>query len=186
MATVNAGDGGWLLIDADRRVVAASTEAPALPIVDGVGLAAVGEELAPDAQAAIDVAAALTPALRTRVAVVNGADPRAIELTLQPSGRVEFGPATAIDERIRSLQTVFATVDLVCLDTIDLAAGQRRVEKGSGVRLGFRAFLEGPLNSLPLVEGEAPARVRRDQERADLVRGSDLLAAPAAEGPHHA
>lgn len=132
VATVNAGDGGWLLIDADRRVVATSTEAPALPIVDGVGLAAVGEELGPDAQAAIDVAAALTPALRTRVAVVNGADPRAIELTLQPSGRVEFGPATAIDERIRSLQTVFATVDLVCLDTIDLAAGRAVLKRVPG------------------------------------------------------
>ena len=132
VATVNAGDGGWLLVDGGRRVVATSAEAPALPIIDGVGLAAVGEELAPEAQGAIDVAAALTPALRTRVAVVNGADPRAIELTLQPSGRVEFGPATAIDERMRSLQTVFATVDLVCLDTIDLAAGRAVLKRVPG------------------------------------------------------
>lgn len=120
VATVNAGAGGWLLIDGERRVVASSAEPPDLPIVDGVGVAAVGEELGADAQAALDVARALTPALRTRVTVVDGTDPRSIELTLQPSGTVRFGPATSIDERIRALQTVFATVDLVCLETVDL------------------------------------------------------------------
>ena len=120
VATINAGAGGWLQVDAERRVVAATPDPPALPIIDGVGVASVGGELAPDAQAAIDVARALTPGLRTRVAVVDGSDPRAIELTLQPTGTVHFGPATALDERIRSLQTVFAQVDLLCLDTIDL------------------------------------------------------------------
>lgn len=120
VATINAGEGGWLLVDGERRIVAASTDAPALPIVDGVGVAAVGDVLAPEAQAALDVAGALTPSLRTRVAVVNGADPDEVQLTLQPSGTVRFGPATRIDERIRSLQTVFAEVDLVCLQTIDL------------------------------------------------------------------
>jgi cell division protein FtsQ len=127
VATVNAGDGGWLLVDGGRRVVASSIEPPPLPIVDGVGVASVGDELAPEAQAALDVARALTPALRTRVLVVNGADPDAVELTLQPSGTVRFGPATDLEARVRTLQATFAEVDLICLDTISLPVPDRAV-----------------------------------------------------------
>jgi cell division protein FtsQ len=120
VATINAGAGGWLLVDRDRRVVADSPQPPPLPIIDGVGVASVGDQLAPEAQAAIDVAAALTPGVRTRVAVVDGSDPGAVELTLTPSGTVRFGPATQLDERVRSLQAMFSQVDLLCLATIDL------------------------------------------------------------------
>lgn len=120
VATVNAGAGGWLLVDAERRVVAASPTPPDLPLVDGVGAAEVGDDLDPAAQGAIDVAAALTPGVRSRVAVVRSAGPDDIELVLQPTGTVRFGPATELDERLRTLQTVFARVDLVCVDTIDL------------------------------------------------------------------
>lgn len=121
VATVNAGAGGWLLVDAQRRVLAASPTPPDLPLVDGVGSAEVGAELDPAAQGAIDVAGALTPGVRSRVAVVRVAGPDDIDLDLQPTGTVRFGPATDLDERLRTLQTVFARVDLVCVDTIDLA-----------------------------------------------------------------
>ena len=120
VATVNAGAGGWLLVDGDRRIVATSAAPPDLPLVDGVGSGAVGDELDPSAQGAIDVARALTPGVRSRVAVVRVAGPDAIELALQPTGSVRFGPATELDTRMRTLQTVFARVDLVCLETIDL------------------------------------------------------------------
>jgi cell division protein FtsQ len=120
VATINAGAGGWLLVDGQRRVLASSPTPPDLPIVEGIGGGAVGANLDPSAQGALDVARALTPTLRSRVAVIDGADPAAIALVLQPTGRVELGPATELDERMRSLQTVFAQVDLVCLATIDL------------------------------------------------------------------
>lgn len=120
VATINAGDGGWLLVDRERRIVANQVEPPPLPIVDGVGSGAVGDDLDVGAQAALEVAAALTPGLRTRVAVVHGGDPGQVTLTLTPTGTVQFGPPTEIDERMRSLQTIFARVDLRCLATVDL------------------------------------------------------------------
>ena len=61
VATIDAGAGGWLLVDGDRRIVATSTAPPDLPVLTGVGPGAVGAELAPEAQGAIDVAGALTP-----------------------------------------------------------------------------------------------------------------------------
>jgi hypothetical protein len=55
---------------------------------------------------------------------VNGADPHSVELALVPAGTVVLGPATELDDKILSLQTMFARVDLVCLESIDLSAGR--------------------------------------------------------------
>ncbi len=119
-AILDAGAAGWLVVGEDRRVLAVTTAPPDLPVIEGVAPVAVGDQLDPATQGVIDVVRVLTPALRTRVVVVRSAGPDDIELVLQPTGTVHFGPATDLDERIRSLEAVFAQVDLACVDRIDL------------------------------------------------------------------
>lgn len=120
-AAAIASDGGWLLVDTDRHVLAVTPTAPAdLVVVEGVAPAGVAGVLDPSAAGALQVAAALTPGLRSRVGAVRlGAD-GAVELALRPSGSVRFGPATDVGEKVRSLQTVFGQVDLRCLTIVDV------------------------------------------------------------------
>jgi cell division protein FtsQ len=121
VAAVHPSDAAWLLVDADRRVVAVSDAAPAdLPVIEGVGGAVLGQTLDPAAQAAIDVAAALSPGLRTRVITVQGAHPDAIELRIRPAAVIRFGRAEQIDQKIRSLQALFAQADLQNLCAVDI------------------------------------------------------------------
>lgn len=120
IAAVDTGD-GWVLVDRQRRVLERVPAQPAeLETLEGVGVAEEGATLAPDAQAALDVAAALTPGLRSRVAAVRGGDPNALELALRPAGVVHLGRAEQLAEKVRSLQTVFGQVDLKCLVAVDI------------------------------------------------------------------
>lgn len=120
VVTVRADD-GWLLVDEDRHVLGVSPVQPSeLPVVDGVDPAAVGAALDPTADGPIAVARALTPALRTRVTAVQVGAGGEIVLPLRPAGNVRFGQAVDVDQKVRSLQTVFAQVDLTCLATVDV------------------------------------------------------------------
>lgn len=43
-----------------------------------------------------------------------------LHLELTGGGRVEFGDATALDDKVEAFRTTFARVDLTCLDTLDV------------------------------------------------------------------
>jgi cell division protein FtsQ len=119
-AAVHAGD-GWLVVDSDRRVLFSSATAPAdLPVIEGVPGVAVGQSLDASAQPAITVARALSPGLRTRVVAVHGDDPDALTMDIRPAGRIRFGSATDVQQKITSLQAVFAQADLAGLCVVDV------------------------------------------------------------------
>jgi cell division protein FtsQ len=120
-AAVHAGGDGWLVVDSDRRVLFSSATAPPdLPIIEGVGGVPVGQSLDASAQPAITVARALSPGLRTRVIAVHADDPAALVMDIRPAGKVRFGGATDVQQKITSLQAVFAQADLAGLCVVDV------------------------------------------------------------------
>jgi cell division protein FtsQ len=120
-AAVHLGADGWLVVDSDRRVLFSSATQPAdLPVIEGIASAAVGQTLDPSAQPAVTVARALSPGLRTRVIAVNGATPDALEMTIRPAGKIRFGGAQDVQQKITSLQAVFAQADLRGLCVVDV------------------------------------------------------------------
>ncbi len=121
VAAIHAPDGSWLIVDRDRRVLAQSAVAlPEVPAIEGVAVAAVGQLVDPSAQAAIDVAAALSPGLRSRVLTVQGARPDAVDLTIRPAAVIHIGRADQLEEKVRSLQALFAQADLTDLCSVDI------------------------------------------------------------------
>ncbi len=121
VAAVHAPDGSWLIVDRDRRVLAQSPVAlPEVPAIEGVPVAGVGQTVDGAAQPAIDVAAALSPGLRTRVVAVQGAHPDAIDLTIKPAAVIHWGRADQLDEKVRSLQALFAQADISNLCSVDI------------------------------------------------------------------
>ena len=120
-AAVHAGAAGWLVVDTDRRVLAVSTVAPdGLPVIEGVASVAVGQTLDPSAQDAITVARALSPGLRTRVIAVDATVPTQLLLTVRPAGVIRFGSADQVEQKIVSLQAVYAQADLTNLCAVDI------------------------------------------------------------------
>jgi cell division protein FtsQ len=120
-AAVHAGGDGWLIVDSDRRVLFTSPTAPTdLPLIEGVKSAGVGQTLDATAQPAITVARALSPGLRTRVIAVHGEDPDALVMDIRPAGRIRFGAATDVQQKITSLQAIFAQADLAGLCVVDV------------------------------------------------------------------
>ena len=67
-AAVPAADGRWLLVDRTGQAIAESPDAAGVPVLGGVAVGAPGDRLAPVDQVLVEVAAALTPGLATRVA----------------------------------------------------------------------------------------------------------------------
>jgi len=111
----------WVLVDADRRVLAPLATAPTeLPVVEGVAPVAPGQQLDPAVRDALTVAQALTPGLRSRVGAVRSVEGSSVDLTVRPAGIVHLGPVDQLPAKIQSLQTVFGQVDLHCLATVDV------------------------------------------------------------------
>lgn len=114
-----------MVVDATGRVLAVvPAAAPVGPgeglvTVDGVAPAPPGATLEPAGEGALAVATAITPALATRVervsAVADG-----VEVALRPAGRVRLGRAEDVDEKLATLTTVLAEVQLDCIATIDI------------------------------------------------------------------
>jgi len=90
-----------------------------LVVIEGLPTAPAGATLGPEAHAPLAVAAALTPGVRTRVEVVRAAGDE-VELQLRPDGRVELGTTDDLQEKVQTLQSVLAEVDLSCLAVIDV------------------------------------------------------------------
>lgn len=127
VAVLADGDGRPVLVDGDGRVLAPSAESDAgLPSVDGlvavggIVAGAAGEVLPDPAGDALEVVAALTPSLRSRIEMVTITPDRQIEFRLRPPGRVRFCEATDVEAKVRSLQTMFARVDDRNLEVLDV------------------------------------------------------------------
>lgn len=121
VATIHAGAAGWFLVDADGRALASrSTSPPDLPVVETTVTPVIGEGIVPIERDAIRVAQALTPGLRTRVSAVQIKGDDVIELALKPAGVARLGSADDLAQKVTSLQTVFAQVDLKDLCVLDL------------------------------------------------------------------
>ena len=126
VATAPTADGGRAVVDAEGRVLAVvpagtetSIEPPLLPI-EGVVAPGSGELLDPVAAGALEVATAITPGLRARVANVAVWPGGDLSLTLIPQGGVDIGPPTAISAKLASLVTVLSQVDQRGLLTVGL------------------------------------------------------------------
>lgn len=90
-----------------------------LTMLEGVAPAPPGAQIDPAAGPALEIAATLTPGLRSRIAAVV-VDGDTYGLALRPNGRVRLGRAEDLGEKLRSLQTLLANIDLAGLCTIDL------------------------------------------------------------------
>jgi cell division protein FtsQ len=97
---VASDDGAVQLIDRSGALLGPATDADAgLPEIRGVS---------PDA---LELAAQLPPGVRSRVSTVVGDDDGRLQLLLRPQGTVEFGPPTALPEKVAALVTVMGQVD---------------------------------------------------------------------------
>lgn len=116
----------WLLVDTEGRVLGPLAE-PGWLVLEGLQPAPVGEQVSGPVEPALTVARSLSPGVRSRVSAVVVAPDGAIRLRLVPSGEVAFGPATAVEEKVLALRTVFAQVDDRCLATLDVRVPDRPV-----------------------------------------------------------
>jgi len=125
VAVISAPDGQWLLVDVTGQVIGTSPNAAGVPVIGGVAAVPPGEQLGPVDQSLVGVAAALTPGLASRVAEVRPGPGGAAELRLADGGVVVLGqPGDLVGDdlgvRLRTVRTVLATVDLGCVERIDV------------------------------------------------------------------
>ncbi|HEY8525907.1 MAG TPA: FtsQ-type POTRA domain-containing protein [Acidimicrobiales bacterium] len=109
------------LVDATGRVLTDDAPADAatagLPALTGVrGPLTPGETLGRDAREALTVVAALTEALPGTVTEIS----TDLEATLATGGRVRFGTAEDLGDKIVAVETMLADVDLAGLDVLDV------------------------------------------------------------------
>lgn len=132
VAAVPAPDGRWVLVDRTGQAIAEGPDAAGVPAIGGVGLGAPGERLEPVDQVLVEVAAGLTPGLASRVAEVRPGPGGEAELRLGGGGVVVLGqPGDLAPEelvvKLRTVRTVLATVDLECVERIDVRVSDTAV-----------------------------------------------------------
>ncbi len=117
------GAEGWLLVDADGRVLdQLDAVPPDVVAVEGIRWQAspggwIGERALP----ALEVAVLLPEGLRSRVGAIHQRDGE-LQLTLTEGGRVVLGDAGELDQKFLAALTMLVRADLACLDTIDVRA----------------------------------------------------------------
>lgn len=121
------GGGAVALVDPSGMVLAPWPDTAGLPVVADVVPGRPGERLAPVDRGAVAVAAALPPGLASRVVAVRPGADGGVELELRGAGRARLGDPDDLEVKVRTLQTVLATVDLTCVATIDVASGETAV-----------------------------------------------------------
>ena len=107
VAHIVGAEGAGELLDATGAVLGPMSEQDAsLPEIRGV------------TEGSLELAALLPPGVRSRVAIVVADEEGRLQLQLRPRGIVEFGPASALAEKVASLVTVMGQVDQRDLCTI--------------------------------------------------------------------
>lgn len=132
VAVVPLADGRWVLVDRGGRAITESPDAAGVPVLGGVSVDGPGSRLAPVDQSLVEVAAALTPGLASRVAEVGSGAGGEAELRLADGGVVVLGqPGDLASEelaiKLRTVRTVLATVDLSCVARIDVRVSDTAV-----------------------------------------------------------
>ncbi len=132
VAALPAPDGRWLLLDRTGQAIAESPNAAGVPVLGGVGAVALGERLSSVDGVLVDVAAALTPGLASRVTEVRPGAGGATELELADGGVVALGQPAGLGAeelvvKLRTVRTVLATVDLNCVERIDVEVSDTAV-----------------------------------------------------------
>lgn len=122
VAVLDGGEGQWVLVDGDRRVLATTAERPPdLPVVVGIAdLPEPGRLLGPGSAPVVAIAAALPESVRARVSQVAAGPDGQVHLNLAPTGRVLLGDGSRINDKVAALATVFERVDLRGLAVLDL------------------------------------------------------------------
>lgn len=105
VGTVLDADGQPQLVDVSGTILGPSA-AEGLPRISGVS------------EGSLTLASLLPPGVRSRVETVESDDTGALRLRLRPQGTVEFGPASALVEKVAALTTVMGQVDQRDLCTI--------------------------------------------------------------------
>lgn len=129
-AAAVAIDGGWALVAVDGHVLSHQPEQPSgVLVVAGVAApGAPGTVLPPESRAAVEVAAALAPAVRDRVAVIEATPAGEVDLLLAaPKARVRLGTTDRLDAKLLAVETVLTKVSTVRLTTIDVRAPETPV-----------------------------------------------------------
>jgi cell division protein FtsQ len=121
VATVAAGQGGFVLVDRTGRVLETTpAPVPGVVVLANVPPAgAPGTALAPEANDVLTVATALLPPLIPKVAAVAAA-PDGVELQLAVGGKVRLGPATDVLAKLVAADTVLSQLDVSHLCALDV------------------------------------------------------------------
>lgn len=125
-----AGAEGWSLVAADGYVVATGPDQPAgVPVVAGIELPGPpGVLVKASSRPAIAVAAALTSAVRDRVATVEATAAGEVDLLLlAPKARVRLGSADRLDAKLLAVETVLAKVSTARLLVLDVRSPETPV-----------------------------------------------------------
>jgi cell division protein FtsQ len=114
-------EGGHSLVDAEGRQLAVVPELPpGFLTIDGIHADGTPGQPAPaEAHAVLRLLADLSPAIAPMVSRVTWQD-EMLSVELVSGGRVKLGDDTALDEKMVSLETILARVDLRCLGEIDV------------------------------------------------------------------
>jgi cell division protein FtsQ len=120
-ATLAVDDTHTALVDATGRVLsvlgAGAPLPPGLPTLAGVrGRPAAGDTLSARARDALAVAQAAGEALPGTITEVS----MDLDATLISGGRVRFGTADDLDDKIVAVETMLTDVDVACLDVLDV------------------------------------------------------------------
>ena len=124
VATIASEGGTVALIDGTGRVLAWVDAAPTgMAVLTGLPPAGpAGSTLAEDSVAALSVAVALPPELRTRITGVAPAEGGGgeVEMRLSPESSVRLGPPVDLDRKFDAIRAVLAQVDLRNLAVLDV------------------------------------------------------------------
>ena len=121
-ASVPAAGGGWALVDDRGHVLAPVPSAPAdRTAIEGVPPAgAPGTLVPPGALAPLEVARALTPAMRLRVGAVVRTPDGELQLRLRADGVVRLGDTGQLEAKLVAAETVLADVDAGHVAVLDV------------------------------------------------------------------
>ncbi len=123
-------DGGFVLIDADGRVLGPSANPPAPDLagprpIEGLVVPAPGNHLDARGQVTLEVLAAVPSGVRTRLEAVVIDGDGDVSLRLRPDMVAVVGSTADLDQKMRTLKTVLAQVVLDDIETIDLQVAGR-------------------------------------------------------------
>jgi cell division protein FtsQ len=121
LAVVGDGTGTWWLVDASGRVLEGAGTRPDGPVaLEGVSQVPQPGEVLIGTDAALAVAAALSPALAAQVDAVVAVDGGGVDLRLKPHGVVRLGTPNDLDAKLQATEAVLAQVDPTGLAVLDV------------------------------------------------------------------